>query len=291
VVNYRNEPIGLRVYDPATKAQTAGDPGDLSHALESRTDRAIAELNVQPDFYPPLTRDISRGDPYTPLLRAYMGDKVWLRTQVGATEEEHNPTVQGGQVAARTDEPELGPGSPSEVDHLYTMGAQTEDMWNGDWGILRAYVKARADLLKLPNNPIPNGGWTITNQSQFDETCPVTAPVRNYSVTALRANSGDCIKVQLLNALPPTIPDIPGVNMLPMIVHKDVNVDGAGGISSSTRTTSGRRAPWACTRSSSPSASAATTGSASAAARSASSLLPTAGTPTPGTPATSTWSR
>jgi hypothetical protein len=336
VVNYRNEPIGLRVYDPATKAQTAGDPGDLSRALESRTDRAIAALNVQPDFYPPLTKDVGPGDPYTPLLRAYMGDKVRLRTQVGATEEEHNPTVQGVkwlhepmspnsgwrdsigegiseyqtfEVPVPTD---LGPGNPAEVDHLYTMGAQTEDMWNGDWGILRAYVKARADLLKLPNNPVPSTGWTITNQSQFDETCPLTTngsptPVRNYSVTAvraadvlgpnglvyntrttavkradgsvqgagplidpdalmffntsdvvfdysdpslvngkpvglepgtpvepptLRANSGDCIKVQLLNALPPTIPDTPGVNMLPMIVHKDVNVDGAGGISS-----------------------------------------------------------
>jgi manganese oxidase len=331
VVNYRNEPIGLRVFDPATKAQTAGDPGDLSHALESRTDRAIAALNVQPNFYPPLTKDISPGDPYTPLLRAYMGDKVRIRTQVGATEEEHNPTVQGVkwlheplspnsgwrdsigegiseyqtfEVPVPTD---LGPGNPSEVDHLYTMGGQTEDMWNGDWGILRAYVKARADLLKLPNNAIPSTGWTITNQAQFNETCPLTAPVRNYSVTAvraadvlgpnglvyntrttavknadgsvqgagplkdpdalvffntsdvvfdfsdpslvngkpvglkpgtpvepptLRANSGDCIKVQLLNALPPTIPDNPGVNMLPMIVNKDVNVDGAGGISS-----------------------------------------------------------
>jgi hypothetical protein len=336
VVNYRNESLGLRVYDPATKAQTVGDAGDLSRAMESRTDRAIAALNVQPNFYPPLTKDISPGDPYTPLLRAYMGDKVRLRTQVGATEEEHNPTVQGVkwlndpmnpnsgwrdataegiseyetfEVPVPTD---LGPGNPAEVDHMYTMGAQTEDMWNGDWGILRAYHGARNDLLKLPNNPIPSTGWTITNQSQFDETCPLTTngsptPLRNYSVTAvraadvlgpnglvyntrttavknpdgsvqgagplkdpdalmffntsdvvfdfsdpslgngkpvglkpgtpveplvLRANSGDCIKVQLLNALPPTIPDTPGVNMLPMIIHKDENVDGAGGISS-----------------------------------------------------------
>ena len=87
---------------------------------------------------------------------------------------------------------DLGPGSPSEVDHLYSMSGSTDDLWNGTWGILRSYVKARTDLLKLPNNAIPSTGWTITNQSQFDQTCPLTTngsptPVRNYKVAAVRA--------------------------------------------------------------------------------------------------------
>jgi hypothetical protein len=336
VVNYRNESIGLRVYDPATKTQAAGDPGDLSRALESRTDRAVAALNTQPTVYPALTKDVDPGDPYTPLLRGYMGDKVRIRTQVGAHEEGHSPTVEGVKWLQDPMNPDsgwrdstaqgiseyanfelpiptdLGPGNPSEVDHLYTMGGSTDDLWNGTWGILRSYVKARSDLLKLPNNPIPASGWTITNQSQFDETCPLTTngsptPVRSFKVAAvraadvlgpnglayndrttavkrrdlsvqgagplvdpdallfvnyddvvwdfsadpekvkgkpvglkpgvpveplvLRANAGDCIKVELRNAFETTpLPDTPGFNGLPPIIHKDENADGAGGI-------------------------------------------------------------
>jgi alpha-tubulin suppressor-like RCC1 family protein len=318
VVNYRNESIGLRVFNPAYQTQTVGDAGDLSRALESRTDRAIGALNVQPAFYPPLTRDVSPGDPFTPLLRTYQADKVRIRTQVGATEEQHNPTVQGvkwlnepmnpnsgwrNSIAQGISEyaifevpvPDFGPGSPAEVDHLYAMGAQTEDLWNGTWGILRGYAKARNDLLRLPNNPIPATGWLITNNDQFDETCPLNAPVRTGKVTAvraadvlganglvyndrktavkrpdgsvqgagplvdpdallyvwtddvvwnsygkpvglkpgtpvepivMRANAGDCIKVELRNALPSTVPDRPGFNLLPPVIHKDHNVNG-----------------------------------------------------------------
>ena len=338
VVNYRSESIGLRVYDPATKTQTAGDPGDLSDALESRTDRAIAALNTQPTVYPALTKDLDPGDPYTPMLRGYMGDKVRIRAQVGAHEETHSPTVEGVKWLQDPRNPnsgwrdanaqgiseyadfelpiptDLGPGKPSEVDHLYSMSGSTDDLWNGTWGILRSYVKARSDLLKLPNNPVPSTGWTITNQSQFDQTCPLTTngsptPLRNYKVAAvraadvlgpnglvyndrttavkypaglvqgagplkdpdalmffnyddvvwdfsadplkvngkpvglkpgvpveplvLRANAGDCIKVELRNAFQlPTgaVPDTPGFNGLPPIIHKDENADGAGGI-------------------------------------------------------------
>lgn len=318
VVNYRNESIGQRVFDRATGTQTAGDAGDLSRAMESRTDRAIAALNTQPGFYPPLTADVGPGDPFTPLLRAYVHDKVRIRTQVGAHEEQHNPTVQGvkwlndplnpnsgwrNNIPQGISEyaifempiPDMGPGSPAEIDHMYAMGAQTEGMWTGTWGILRGYTKARKDLLKLPNNPIPDTGWTIVNQDDFDETCPKWAPQRSGSLTAvraadvlgpdglvyndrttavknpdgtiqgagplidpdailylwtddivwdwwgrpvgvksgtpiepivMRANAGDCIKVELRNALPWTVPDRPGFNALPPIIHKDENVNG-----------------------------------------------------------------
>jgi hypothetical protein len=56
VVNYRNEPIGLRVFDPLTDTdpvapgvqpgQTVGEAGDLARAFQTRTDRAIADLNT-----------------------------------------------------------------------------------------------------------------------------------------------------------------------------------------------------------------------------------------------------
>ena len=48
VINYRNEPIGQRIYDPNAPgvgglpgAQAAGMAGDLAFALQSRTDRAF----------------------------------------------------------------------------------------------------------------------------------------------------------------------------------------------------------------------------------------------------------
>jgi len=217
VVNYRNEPIGLRVFNPSANAgaggQTAGDPGDLSRVFESRTDRAIAALNSQPSFYPALVKDMQPGDPFTPLLRTYMGDKVRLRMQVGATEETHNATLQGikwlqdpldpnsgwrnSQMAGiseyfnlempvRTD---AGTGAPASVDYFYTTGASTDDIWNGAWGIIRGYGKPRKDLLALPNNVLPSKGWAITNASAFDATgiCPKTARTMTYNVTAVRA--------------------------------------------------------------------------------------------------------
>jgi hypothetical protein len=127
VVNYRNEPIGLRVFNPVTKTQTAGDAGDLSRALESRTDRAIAALNVQPNFYPPLTKDVSPGDPYTPLLRTYLADKVRIRTQVGRDRGDAQSDGAGRQVAQRAAEPQLGLAQQHRSGHLRVRHLRSAD--------------------------------------------------------------------------------------------------------------------------------------------------------------------
>ena len=285
VVNYRNEPLGLRVYDPATKTQAAGLAGDLAFAFQSRDDRAIPEMN---------------GDPFTPMMRVYQGDNVRIRVQVGAHEEEHNFTLHGlkwlrdpflpdsgwraSQAAGISEYFNLNvPIVPGETqagntaDYLYTMGAQTEDLWNGVWGILRSYAKEQRGLLPLPNNEIGRQGLRIVNANQFNEVCPVDAPERRFKVVALRAadvlgpdgivyndrdgrlidpaalmyvmeedvvfdgdglpealvpgtpieplvlrvNAGDCAKVTLHNALPPTVPDAPGFSSLPPIVRKE----------------------------------------------------------------------
>ena len=223
VVNMRNEPIGLRVFDPARimpdgskGGQATGPRGDLAEAFQSRTDRAIGALNTQPSFYPALTKDLRPGDPWTPTLRVYAGDKVRIRTQVGATEEQHNLTIHGlkwrqealylnsgwrdsqaGGISEYSNLempvlPDIGAGNPAAIDYQYEMGHATDDLWNGIWGLLRSYNKARTDLLKLPNNPIQDKiGWPVENQSQFDQTCPISgpvvAPVKTFSVTAVRA--------------------------------------------------------------------------------------------------------
>jgi hypothetical protein len=116
VVNYRNEPIGLRVFDPSATGpdglsgtQALGQAGDLALAFQSRRDRAISQLNTSfGDMpYPEATYcdrnnpgdeincDRRPGDPITPIMRAYEADHVKVKIQVGATEEQHQTTVHG----------------------------------------------------------------------------------------------------------------------------------------------------------------------------------------------------
>ena len=191
------------------------------------------------------------------------------------------------------------------MDYIYTVGAELEGMWNGVWGILRSYNSERNDLYELPNNNVAKGGYDFTNQAQFNGICPVTAPVKTFDVTAVRAvdvldpvqgvvynsrltflrdlpggingqgplidptvlmyvlnqdltydaatgapnglkhgapvepliirvNAGDCVNVNLTNALPADLSgtEMPGLDAMPPIIQKDVNVavPGVGGI-------------------------------------------------------------
>ncbi|HEY0174044.1 MAG TPA: hypothetical protein VGB98_23710 [Pyrinomonadaceae bacterium] len=162
-VNYRNEPLSLRVFNPNTGGQTAGIPGDLSHAYRSLTNRAIAELNYHP--LPKLTQGVRPGDPATPLLRAFENDKVRIRVLVGAHEEGHNFGVHGIKWLFEPSDPNSGfrnnqmmgisewfdfvvPPLPvisgEKTDFLYRPGSSSDDQWNGLWGILRAYRGTQA---------------------------------------------------------------------------------------------------------------------------------------------------
>ena len=112
VVNYRMEPVALRVFDPnkigpdgQPGMQADGDRGDLAFALQTRVDRAIPELNVMPNGatvikgtrFPPHINvaGFTGGDPFTPMMRTYQGDTVRVKIQAGAHEEEHNATIHG----------------------------------------------------------------------------------------------------------------------------------------------------------------------------------------------------
>jgi hypothetical protein len=117
VVNYRNEPVALRVYDPNRTGpdgkpgmQAAGLAGDLAYALQSRTDRAIPAFNLAPSainqatgptggvtMFPPHINKAGdmAGDPFTPMLRTYAGDIVRVRVQAGGQEEAHNVSIHG----------------------------------------------------------------------------------------------------------------------------------------------------------------------------------------------------
>jgi len=132
VVNYRNEPLAARIYDPdrpgpdaaidqdcsnplnrtGCGTQAAGIAGDLAYAMSSRVQRAIPELNtvmgLAPSGYfdgvcsngvfcPPITSvdALLPGDPFTPMPRVFDGNRVHVKIQAGGQEEEHGATIHG----------------------------------------------------------------------------------------------------------------------------------------------------------------------------------------------------
>ena len=204
-VNYRNEPVPLRIRDPYTNTQAAGAPGDLSKVYKSNITRVDPQFNVQPTFYPALTGGVQPGDPFTPLLRAYENDKVQIRILVGAHEETHNLTINGhkwlhepgtpqdplavnnsgfrnSQMAGISEHFEFLTGKESIlggrsfIDYLYQNSASVDGQWNGVWGIMRVYngrMGLKTDLLALPNN-LEGAAALTTNDAEFpvDTTFP-----------------------------------------------------------------------------------------------------------------------
>jgi hypothetical protein len=215
LLNYRNEPIPFRVRDPLTNSQAPGIAGDLSHAFRSRlgfdTDgitpitRADERMDADPATWPvePLTGGVLPGDPATPLFRVYEADKVQIRTLVGAHEEGHNFTVHGirwlfepnwknsgyrsSQMYGISEHfefevPAMGAVKGSHdvpfEDYLYLGGAAVDNIWNGTWGIMRAYSDIQGDdpgeapLATLSMNP---GGKAprSANPREFRGSCPV----------------------------------------------------------------------------------------------------------------------
>jgi manganese oxidase len=214
VVNYRNEPVALRAQDPNTNTQAAGDAGDLSNVYRSDVTRANPDFNTQPGFYPALTGGLQGGDPFTPVMRAYEADKVQVRVLVGAHEEGHNFSIHGNKWLYERSEPNSGyrnsqmmgisehfefelpglaaiKGSTPFVDYLYQPGSSVDNQWNGVWGLMRAYRGAaglQPDLQLLPNNPT-GSAKAATNNKDFNGMCPVAAPSRKFSVTAVTAQN------------------------------------------------------------------------------------------------------
>lgn len=216
VVNYRNEPLALRVRDPLSNSQAPGLAGDLSYAFQSRTDRADARLNGDPASWPygaqTATEGALAGDPFTPMLRVYEGDKVSLRVQVGAHEEGHNFSMNGirwlqnwkSGVSGFRNSQMAGiseyfffnvPGMAAVKnpigfeDYMYQTGSSVDARWNGTWGIMRAYDGLVDGLQPLPNNldgkTPPVGGQG--GRPPFAGVCPRDAPERKYDVVAVRA--------------------------------------------------------------------------------------------------------
>jgi hypothetical protein len=175
--------------------------GDPSEAFSSSTIQPNAQMS---------------GDPLTPLLRAYQGDKVQLRILVGAHMFAHQFNLEGPTWFAEPSWKNSGyrsvqamglsehfeflfnvPSSsaPSTkrqcpdgmskancVDYLYSPSFDEFGISNGLWGLFRAYDPTilASKLQALPNNPI--GPSVNVDYS----TCPDGAP-RVFNISAVTA--------------------------------------------------------------------------------------------------------
>jgi len=185
LVNYRNEPIPLRIADESWDGkftQKPGEEGEMHNVFRS----AIHD------------------DPFTPLLRLYEGDTVQVRLIEGAQEEMHVFTMNGQRWREEPNDPDSGyvggvpiglsehfelllssnqPGTKNvlgAVDYMYAS-APTDDLWNGVWGLARAFSTVQGNLEPLPDNPVP------AVAAPPEPVCPGNAPVRSYTVHAITA--------------------------------------------------------------------------------------------------------
>lgn len=203
LINYRNEPIPLRIGipDPArpgTLVQAPSTAGDMAYAFSS---------------------DV-HGDPATPLLVAYPGDKIQVRMLQGAQEEQHVMNVHGHKWYFEPGTPhdptainnsgftnsqyigisehfefDLGEkmqplfSTKNTADYLY-QSAATDNLWDGMWGILRTYATIQPEIATLPNNPTPAASVPISPFKQGNCPNPSSGvPTKTFKVEARLASS------------------------------------------------------------------------------------------------------
>ncbi|HKH44566.1 MAG TPA: hypothetical protein VKM72_07875 [Thermoanaerobaculia bacterium] len=156
--------------------------------------------------YPALTPDVESGDPFTPLLRAYAGDDVQVRTLVGAHINPHNFTLHGMNWLKENSFVDSGwrntetmgisehfelivqvPPSFSDAeaqgepfsDYMYQPGLAGIEQAAGNWGFLRAYESPQSDLYAVPGRP--------ADPPPVAKVCPQGARTVSYDVVALTA--------------------------------------------------------------------------------------------------------
>ncbi|MHC1743511.1 MAG: copper oxidase [Syntrophobacteraceae bacterium] len=208
-VNYRNEPLALRILNATRNGQASGLSGDLAFVYRSDVTREIVELNAQPKFFggSPI-EGLLPGDPFTPMISANKGDRILVRLGAGEGEDISTVTIHGfrwlqdrgsvnsgwknAQPVEGAQELEIvapliaGEESGSDqVDYLYKLGASVEEQWSGGWGLVRVYGPgADGRLMPLTDRSMPA---TIANSRDFIGVCPKDAPVRRWEVTAVTA--------------------------------------------------------------------------------------------------------
>jgi len=153
-------------------------------------------IPVPPFTYPAQFEGAGPTDPYTPLMRAYPGDTVEVRTLVGAHMAPHSFNMHGVKWLFEQNSPNSGfrstqgmgiseyyhmrfdvPTTNGGADYLYATTSDTKGLEFGQWGLLRSYGSPQADL--PPIQP----------PAKVVDVCPSGTPVRKYSVSAVEAAS------------------------------------------------------------------------------------------------------
>lgn len=220
VMNYRSEPIPARVWNPTapTPAPATGQQGDLAFAYAS-INRADALLNVQPTGangangfqFPASLTPAATGavapqgtDPYTPILNAYVGDRVQIRTLVGSQSNPHffsmdgvmwlyepgsaNSGYKNNQPMGISEHFEMQFQVPAAAttsqfaDYLYNGDAGVDGINGGAWGFLRAFNQSQPSLVALPNNTPP-----AQTPAPVAIQPPTNATVRSFTIVATTA--------------------------------------------------------------------------------------------------------
>ena len=179
--------------------------GDTTKFLQSQPKAGASFSDGNGVFpYNPIGAGMQDGDPYTPLFRAYEGDRIQVRTLVGAHVSPHTFYMHGakwffepsatnsGYKASQTMgisehfemEFKLPQTGEKKADYLYATSIDDNGIKNGSWGLMRAYNNStnQDSLVRLPNNP--KSTPAEANQ-QKNCGCPDDAPKRNVNVTAI----------------------------------------------------------------------------------------------------------
>ncbi len=224
LVNYRNEPIPLRIgkssgtsfkqrsdvdadcltrslvrfvgtdaahpeRDAAVRLQPSGTPIEVIAAGSSQSNKADIGNVTDAEVLARHTKRLCdkgdmanvfssrvHGDPATQILEGYQGDRINIRIIQGAQEENHVFTVHGGNWLVQPDIPGSGnvnaqqigisehfefnfkvtsPQAQAPVTDYFYAASATDNLWDGQWGLMRAYAfdKNHEFLARLPNNP------------------------------------------------------------------------------------------------------------------------------------------
>lgn len=222
-INYRNEPLQFRLAKPDC---------DPAYVFSSWI----------------------HGDPVTPLLETYNGDPVRIRLLDGAHEESHSFNLHRQKWhrdrrnldSKITQQQHIGISESftlefevegdGDFDMLYHYGS-IDDLWVGNWGIMRSFKGKVDHLLPLPDRPKPPerksvlpfpNGQKPPKAEELGCPCLERAPVRKYSVVAMHTpiiynEAGDNDPCGIVFALEEDVPNIlAGISPEPLILRGNV---------------------------------------------------------------------
>jgi hypothetical protein len=231
-VNYRHEPLAFRANndDDATDSNfgacNAGELNCDNAYLYQSIARHEPHMNTQhvgeKGFPPALTSGVYGWDPFTPMLRAYEGEKIQIRTLVGAHVQQHNFMTHGFAWLFEPGNPRSGyrdsqsMGISEHFEMEFTMPPASRGKVPAEAGAPTntcgqepSAEQAFADYLYTPSSTIAgqlNGNWGLIRSyakgtaqclSAVPSTppaatgvawaCPPGAPQRVFKVTAHNA--------------------------------------------------------------------------------------------------------